>query len=133
MAITKANKAMCQVAKEFARELRYKEINIKTLNARDSNFWGNVAIAFESKKPVQVQTVLYKPEINEEEYKDRRKPKIEIDMNWGNPRLAIDLPDGTFACVTYKDGVMSDAQAFGDRGLEFALEMKNRIDRRLNK
>lgn len=49
-------------------------------------------------------------------------------MFWGNPRLSVRFPDETFACVVYRDGVFSEAQAFHANGLELAPTLKFMID-----
>lgn len=80
-------------------------------------------------KPVVITACKYiLPMFEEEKDDSKRRPKIEIDMFWGKPRLGIDLPDGTFCCLTYKDGICSEAQAFGEKGLTFALSIKDKID-----
>lgn len=53
-------------------------------------------------------------------------------MHWGNPRLGIDYPGGAFFCLTYKDGKVSEAQAFGENGLLCAISIKQRIDKLIN-
>lgn len=125
-----ANTAMLIVAEQVAREHGYIEVGKRTINALRDWFWGNrVAGLKQFPEPLVIQSVKYIQPIFEEDLDDnKRKPKIDIDMHFGKPRLTIDLPDGTMACVTYRDGRCSEAQAFGDRGLSFALDIKTRID-----
>ena len=126
-----SNTAMLIVAEQVAREQGYIEVGTRTIDALHDWFWGNRAVALEQyPKPLVVQSVKYiQPIFEDEQDNSKRKPKISIDMHFGKPRLTIDLPDGTMACVTYdRDGKCSEAQAFGDRGLSFALEVKTRID-----
>lgn len=84
-------------------------------------------------KPVVITTCKYiLPMFEEDKDDSKRRPKIEIDMFWGRPRLGIDLPDGTFCCLTYRDGICSEAQAFGDKGIAFAASIKEKIDYYIN-
>lgn len=127
------NQAMLIVAEQTAKALGYIEVSKHSLNALRDRFWGNRAIATMSDKPVVITACKYiLPIFEEEKDENKRRPKIEIDMFWGKPRLGIDLPDGTFCCLTYKDGICSEAQAFGERGLAFALSIKDRIDYLIN-
>lgn len=84
-------------------------------------------------KPVVITTCKYiLPMFEEDKDDSKRRPKIEIDMFWGRPRLGIDLPDGTFCCLTYKNGICSEAQAFGEKGIAFAASIKEKIDYYIN-
>lgn len=123
------NQAMLAVAEQVAREQGYIEVSRHTMNALRDKFWGNRALAAISQKPVEITACRYiLPIFEGEKDENKRRPKIEIDMFWGRPRLGIDLPDGTFCCLTYKDGICSEAQAFGDKGLAFALSIKEKLD-----
>lgn len=127
------NQAMLTVAEQTAKELGYIEVSKHTVNALRDRFWGNRAVAAIAGKPVVINTCKYiLPLFEEDKDPKKRHPKIEIDMYWGKPRLGIDLSDGTFCCLTYRDNICSEAQAFGERGLAFALSIKERIDYLLN-
>lgn len=127
------NQAMLIVAEQVVKEQGYIEVSKNTLNALRDRFWGNRAVAAMAGKPVVITTCKYiLPMLEEDKGESKRRPKIEIDMFWGRPRLGIDLPDGTFCCLTYKDGICSEAQAFGEKGLAFALSIKDRIDYLIN-
>lgn len=124
---------MLIVAEQVAKEYGYIEVGKSIINARNDSFWANRFLGVTSSEPIYVSTCKYILPIFEED-KDlkKRRPKIEIDMYWGKPRLGIDLSDGTFCCLTYRDNICSEAQAFGERGLAFALSIKERIDYLLN-
>lgn len=124
---------MLMIAGQLAKEYGYIDLGQYDLDGVRSSFWGNRALAIERTvngcTPVIVKACKYILPIWEDELdRSKRRPNIEIDMHWGKPRLSIDLPDGTFCCLTYRDGVCSEAQAFGDNGLKFALSVKERID-----
>lgn len=120
---------MLIVAEQVAKEQGYIEVSKHVIDASRSSFWGNVALSATSKTPVLVSSCKYiLPMFEEDKDPKKRRPKVEIDMYWGLPRLGIDLPDGTFCCLTYRKGICSEAQAFGEKGIEFALTIKNRID-----
>lgn len=124
---------MLVVAEQTAKELGYIEVSKNAHNALRDRFWGNRAVAAMAGKPVVITTCKYiLPIFEGEKDENKRRPKIEIDMFWGRPRLGIDLLDGTFCCLTYKDGICSEAQAFGEKGLAFALSIKERIDYLIN-
>lgn len=124
---------MLKVAEQVAQEHGYIEIENKPMNAAKDSFWGNVALASISQKPIVIRTVKYILPVFEGELDEKKsRPKIYIDMFWTAPRLNISLPDGTFCCLTYRDNVCSDAQAFGNNGLAFALSIKERLDYLLN-
>lgn len=127
------NQAMLIVAEQVAKELGYIEVSKNAHNALRDRFWGNRAVAEMAGKPVVITTCKYiLPIFEGEKDENKRRPKIEIDMFWGRPRLGIDLPDGTFCCLTYKDGICSGAQAFGDKGIAFAASIKEKIDYYIN-
>lgn len=124
---------MLIVAEQVAKELGYIEVSKNAHNALRDRFWGNRAVAEMAGKPVVITTCKYiLPIFEGEKDENKRRPKIEIDMFWGRPRLGIDLPDGTFCCLTYKDGICSEAQAFGDKGIVFAASIKEKIDYYIN-
>lgn len=124
---------MLVVAEQTAKELGYIEVSKNAHNALRDRFWGNRAVTAMAGKPVVITTCKYiLPIFEGEKDENKRRPKIEIDMFWGRPRLGIDLLDGTFCCLTYKDGICSEAQAFGEKGLAFALSIKERIDYLIN-
>lgn len=127
------NQAMLIVAEQVAKEQGYIEVSKNDLNALQDRFWGNRAIGAVTNKPVVITTCKYiLPLFEEDKDENKRRPKIEIDMFWGRPRLGIDLPDGTFCCLTYREGICSEAQAFGDKGIAFAASIKERIDYLIN-
>lgn len=127
------NQAMLIVAEQTAKELGYIEVSKHVLNALRDRFWGNRAIGATSTKPIIVTACKYiLPLFEDEKVSNARRPKIEIDMFWGKPRLGIDLPDGTFCCLTYKDGICSEAQAFGEKGIAFTASIKEKIDYFIN-
>jgi hypothetical protein len=127
------NEAMLIVAEQVAKEQGYIEVSKNAHNALRDRFWGNRAVAAMAGKPVVITTCKYiLPMFEEDKDDSKRRPKIEIDMFWGRPRLGIDLPDGTFCCLTYKDGICSEAQAFGDKGIAFAVSIKEKIDYYIN-
>lgn len=124
---------MLVVAEQTAKKLGYIEVSKNAHNALRDRFWGNRAVAAMAGKPVVITTCKYiLPMFEEDKDDSKRRPKIEIDMFWGRPRLGIDLPDGTFCCLTYKNGICSEAQAFGEKGIAFALSIKERIDYLIN-
>lgn len=123
------NEAMLIVAEEVARELGYIEVSREVINGLQDNFWGNRAMAADK----QVKSCKYiLPQWEGERDENKRKPEIEIDMHWGRPRLGIDYPDSSFCCLTYKDGKVSEAQAFGENGLARAIDIKQRVDKLIN-
>lgn len=127
------NQAMLVVSEQTAKKLGYIEVSKNAHNALRDSFWGNRAAAAMAGKPIVITTCKYiLPIFEGEKVENKRRPKIEIDMFWGRPRLCIDLPDGTFCCLTYKDGICIGAQAFGDKGIAFALSIKERIDYLIN-
>lgn len=104
------NQAMLVVAEQTAKKLGYIEVSKNSHNALRDRFWGNRAVAAMAGKPVVITTCKYiLPMFEEDKDDSKRRPKIEIDMFWGRPRLGIDLPDGTFCCLTYRDGICSEA------------------------
>lgn len=120
------NEAMLIVAEEVARELGYIDAGKEVIEGKNSSFWGNREFAADK----QVKSCLYiLPQWEGESDEKKRKPEIEIDMFWGRPRLGIDYPDGSFCCLTYKDGKVSEAQAFGENGLSRAVEIQQRIEK----
>jgi hypothetical protein len=127
--IMTVNEAMLQVAEKEAKKYGYIEVSKGIIEASKDPFWGNRAKAFMSETPIIVNACKYiMPVFEGENGPNGKKPRIGIDMHWGNPRLSVCQPDGTFACLTYKDGKFSDAQAFQEGGLIFALYLKEQID-----
>lgn len=129
----KANQAMLSVAEQAAMDFGYIELSKHRIDALKDTFCGNNVIGakalMKGENPVTVDACKYILPVFEED-KDRGKatPRISIDMHWGNPRLNIYLPSGASCCLTYKNDICSEAQAFGERGLEFALCIKEKID-----
>ena len=123
------NAAMLIVAKQVAEEHGYIQTGFGNIDARRDWFWANRFIGATSPEPVVVTSATYILPLWEDELaKYKRRPKIGIDMFLGRPRLNIDLPDGTFACLTYENGLCKEAQAFGEHGIAFALSIKDKID-----
>lgn len=122
------NAAMLIVAKQLAEKNGYIDLGCNIIDAKRSWFWANRFIAETSNEPVRICSCKYILPVWEDEIENKRRPKIEIDMFWGLPRLIIDLPDGTMACITYKDGICSDVQAFGENGIALATSLKEEID-----
>ena len=123
------NEAMLIVAEEVARELCYIDAGKEVIEGKKDWFWGNQAIAADKK----IKSCLYiLPQWEGEKNENKRSPKVEIDMYWGRPRLGIDSPDSSFCCLTYKNGKVSEAQAFGENGLARAIDIKQRIDKLIN-
>ena len=129
----KANQAMLSVAEQAARDFGYIEVSRHQIDAEKDSFCGNKVIGINAKlnggEPVVVNACKYIiPVFDEDKDKSKTTPRISIDMHWGNPRLNIYLPSGASCCLTYKNDICSEAQAFGERGLEFALCIKEKID-----
>lgn len=128
------NDAMLTVAENLAKSYGYIEVEApEKHNALNDPFWGNFAAGVKARKEgkeLVITTCRYIiPTFeNEKSGGANGTPRIHIDMIWGKPRLNISLPDKTFACLTYTDGVLSEAQAFGPAGLELAVSVKKQID-----
>ena len=131
-----ANQAMLLVAEQTAREYGYIEVGKRTIDAMKDNFWGNNYLGVKAMMEgysITVESCKYIiPMFEEDREKENRRPKIEIDMHFGKPRLGIDLPGGTSCFLTYRDNICSEAQAFGNNGLAFALSIKDKIDYLIN-
>lgn len=128
-----ANEAMLKVAKFLADKYGYVAVEQeKEIDAAKDKFWGNQAIGLDASKKnekVIVKACRYEMPVPESDReKDKRVPHIRIDMFWGHPRLSMYLPDGSFACIVYKDNVMSEAQAFKPNGMMLAGVFKFLID-----
>lgn len=128
-----SNQAMLIVAEQAAKDFGYIEVSKHRIDAVKDSFWGNNVIGakamLKGENPVIVDACKYiMPQFEEDKCKANLIPRIYIDMHWGNPRLHISLKSGASCCLTYKDGICTEAQAFGDRGLEFALCIKDKID-----
>lgn len=129
------NEAMLVLAEEYARKYGYIEVSPKhEIDGLKDNFWGNQQLAFIAKyrdgKDLKIDGCKYiLPMLDTEQEENETFPsRISIDMNWGEPRLSVYLPDKTFACLTYKDGVYNDGQAFRNGGPELLMELKSKID-----
>lgn len=127
------NEAMLFIANKLASEWCYIEVDTFEINAIRDTFWGNQFLgvqAYLEKKPsviVNACKYIY-PVFDFEKEAGKRTPRIEIDMHFGNPRLSVRKPDDTFACLTYRNGVFSEGQAFNDNGPELLMELKKSID-----
>ena len=123
------NEAMIKVAENEAKKYGYIEVSKDVLDAKQDSFWGNKVIGYTSKTPVIITTCKYiLPVFEDEKEENKSIPKIFIDMHWGEPRIRITLPDGTAACLTYKNNVCNEVQAFRENGLKLALSIKEQID-----
>ncbi len=131
-----ANQAMLLVAENTAKEYGYIEVGKRTIDAMKDNFWGNNYLGVKAMmegRSITVESCKYIiPMFEEDREKVSRRPKIEIDMHFGKPRLGIDLPGGTSCFLTYRDNICTEAQAFGNNGLAFALSIKDKIDYLIN-
>lgn len=131
-----ANQAMIKVAELIANQYGYIEVSKHSINAIQDKFWGNQYLGSKAKaegRVLEIQSCKYIiPLFEEDKDKYNRRPKIDIDMHFGKPRLGIDLPDGTSCFLTYKDNICSEAQAFGDKGIELAMSVKEKIDNIIN-
>lgn len=131
-----ANQAMLLVAENTAKEYGYIEVGKRTIDAMKDNFWGNNYLGVKAMMEgysITVESCKYIiPMFEEDRDKVSRRPKIEIDMHFGKPRLGIDLPGGTSCFLTYRDNICTEAQAFGNNGLAFALSIKDKIDYLIN-
>ena len=130
------NQAMLEVAALTARWYGFIEVSKHTINAEREPFWGNRYLGLEARlkgRTLEIQSCKYiYPQFEGERDEKKRRPKIEIDMHFGKPRLGIDLPDGTSCFLTYRDNICSEAQAFGDKGIALALSVKEKIDYLIN-
>lgn len=122
------NEAMLQVAKDFAKNNGYIEVSNHVIDAKTDSFWGNKVLGYESKTPILVNACKYIIPVWEDDLEQITTPKIYINMYWGKPRLFIGTPNKDAACITYKDNVCYEAQAFGKNGIELALKLKTEID-----
>lgn len=120
------NEAMLIIAEREAKRNGYIEVSRYNINAKNDKFWGNRMIGYDSKDPVIIKACKYIIPTWEEE--EKSVPMIRIDMNWGLPRLTLYYPDKSMVCLTYKDNICSEAQAFGENGLKLALSIKEQID-----
>lgn len=130
-----ANEAMLRVAKAMADKYGFVAESENTeINARDEKFWGNMVLGIEAEmKGEKVIVMSSRYVLPEPQPEGKPQPKIDIDMFWGQPRLSVRLPDGTFACLAYKDNEMYDAQAFHHDGLRLALTLQFMIDEEMKK
>lgn len=120
------NQIMLIVADEIARENGYIQIEEKTITGKTDWFWGNRAACPEA----QVKSRTYvRPAWEDEQETSRYRPcKIYIDMNWGKPRIHV-TTNNAFCCLTYSQDGFTEAQAYGENGLDEAVSLKNKIDK----
>lgn len=118
------NEAMLVAAGEIAKDYGYIMTREPYKHyARKDDFWGNVVKSV--KEPdLHILTVEYTLPAFEGE----PSHKIDIDMYFGLPRLNVRLPEAC-AHLTYRNGILSEAQAFHERGLALAILLKERIDK----
>lgn len=123
---------MLEVAALIARRYGFIEIGQRTINAERDKFWGNICLGIKARmegRTIEIQSCKYiYPQFEGERNEKQRSPKIEIDMHFGNPRLCIDLPDGTSCFITYKDNTCIEVHTFGENGVRFAMYVTRRID-----
>lgn len=124
-----ANEAMLIISEEVAKELGYIEVETSTITGKDDWFWGNREIFPDN----HVKSCTYiLPQWEGERDENKHTPDIKIDMQWGNPRLGIYYPDGSFCSLAYKDEKLSEALTFKENGLSHAIDIKDRIDKLLD-
>ena len=111
----KITEAIIKTANEYGRLHGYILVGKGELDAAKSRFWGNAAAS-----------IGYKHETGE-------RLAFPYDMHFGNPRINIRTKDFDFCCLTYnlKSGKFSEAQAFGDKGIELAMAIKLQIENNL--
>lgn len=119
------NEAMLAVAEEIAREYGYILIDESIILGKNHWFWGNKR----HYPGVQVKSRTYILPVWEEEHDipNYIGCKIYIDMYWGTPRIDVTYPDGSCCCLSFNAENRVDAQAFGNVGLEKAVDLKNAI------
>lgn len=119
------NEAMLIVAEKEAKKYGYIEVSKGVLDAKKDIFWGNKMLGLTSKEPIIIKTCKYiLPVFEEEQEPNKSNPRILIDMYWGEPRIRISLPDDTAACLTYKNNVCNEVQAFKENGIKLTEEQK---------
>lgn len=127
-----ANKAMLIVAEELAFKHGYILVDEFEIDALKDSFWGNVVKGVKAKlagKSLILKSCKYIfPQFEEDRDEKNRKPRITIDMHFGNPRLNVDMPDGNSCFLTYRDEICTEAQAFGEKGLHLGLLVKDKVD-----
>lgn len=135
------NDAMLKVAKEVAQRYDYIEVDeCSSFDLMKSSFWGDVAVALaaeEHGKSHVLKVCKYiLPAFEREEGEIMRgcngRAYASIDSYFGKPRLNVSLPDKTFVAITYTNGICSDVQAFGERGIQLAASLKFRLDELVN-
>lgn len=127
-----STEAILQIAQEFAEKLNYKRSSVLPESNIDTLYYEFNKMLTQSKN-TEMLSIRYVPDdYMDEKYLNKRRPKIEIDIFWGNPRLTIDLKDGTMASIVYCDNELVQVQAFGIHGLKFLNEVKSHIDNLIN-
>jgi len=123
-----ANKAMLRFAKEYAEQNWYLEGWLKP-----DDFWGNEYDKLKNPDAPKVVRVSYvKPMFDE----DKEGigywsiPRVEIDSNWGNPRISVVDPDKNFCCLAYdrETNEFKEGQFWRKNGIELAEKVKSRLD-----
>ncbi|MDE5759055.1 MAG: hypothetical protein K2H85_10660 [Allobaculum sp.] len=132
------NEAMLFMASKLATEWGYIHVGTFDINAINDSFWGNQYLGLkahlDNKPEVIVNACEYiYPVPDFEQEAGKKTPRIEIDMHFGEPRLSVRKTDDTFACLTYKDGIFSEGQAFKEKGPALLIELKNSIDALISK
>lgn len=135
----KITEAIIKTANEYGRLHGYILVGKGELDAAKSRFWGNVTASIgykhETGERLAFPYVKYiLPAFEGDEAVEKHGiPKVDIDMHFGNPRINIRTKDFDFCCLTYnlKSGKFSEAQAFGDKGIELAMAIKLQIENNL--
>ncbi len=123
-----ANKAMLRFAEEYARENWYLEGW-----QRPDDFWGNACDRRLHPDKPQVVRVSYVAPVFDEDREGLsywKVPRVEIESNFGQPRLCVVDRSGNFCCLSYDrdTGAFKEAQAWGKDGLSLAVSVKSHID-----
>lgn len=128
-----ANEAMIVVANQIARERGFIEVTpTHKMYAKNDSFWGNKVLGCKS-PDVYIETCKYIYPLFDDELEKlgeySKNPTIDIDMFWGNPRLNVRISSEEGAHITFSNEILSDVQAFGERGLDLAVLLKTRINK----
>lgn len=119
---------MLHFAKEYAREYGYLEGWVKP-----DDFWGNLADRrLHPDKPRVIEVSYVAPMFDEDKEGKSywRIPRVLIDSNFGNPRIAVVDRDENFCSLTFSrdDNEFTEGQFWRKHGLELARFVKARIE-----
>lgn len=131
-------KAMLHAAEIIARANGYIMVAQEERFLHKDTFWGNVMVAYEYAKKhdyKKLQSYQYfkfiYPQFEEDIDENKSKPKIELDMHFGNPRVTVYGHDGAGSfCLSYKSEThqFSEAQVWGELGFPRAELFKGYIE-----